>query len=132
MCCQNTGSPPATGLKKLVPYKRSNWSSIRATVMTGNASTSRICTISDIHMKTGIFMNDMPGARKLMIVMMKLKAAARDATPRSCRPISQNVVLSPREYGTSVRLAYPNQPALGAALKAKLKLMKSPPERKSQ
>ena len=65
--------------------------------MTGNASTSRNCTTNDIHVNIGMRIRFMPGARMLMIVVMKLNAAASDATPRICRPSTQKSMFSPGE-----------------------------------
>ena len=38
-----------------------------------------------------------PGARMLMIVVMKLNAAASELTPRICRPSTQKSMFSPGE-----------------------------------
>ena len=43
---------------------------------------------SVIHVNTGRRIIVMPGARRLMIVTMKLSAAAIDATPSSWRPMT--------------------------------------------
>ena len=72
---------PAATLKKFIPKARSKNSSISATVITGNASTSRIAVTSVIHVNSGIRMSVMPGARMLRMVTMKLNDAASDATP---------------------------------------------------
>ena len=55
-----------------------------------------------IQVNIGIRISDMPGARRLMIVVRKLKAAASDDTPRICRPITQKSMLSPGEYALVV------------------------------
>ena len=55
-----------------------------------------------IQVNIGIRISDMPGARKLMIVVRKLNAAANDDTPRICRPITQKSMLRPGEYGLVV------------------------------
>ena len=53
--------------------------------------------MNDIHVNIGIRISDMPGARRLMIVVMKLNAAASDETPRIWRPITQKSMLTPGE-----------------------------------
>ena len=88
-CCHTRGFAPAVTSKKVVPKSRSNISSVRATVSTGKASTSRKETISVIHAKTGSFIMLMPGARMLTMVTMKLNAAAREETPNTCNPSIQ-------------------------------------------
>ena len=85
-CCHSSGSPPAAGLKKCVPNRRSNSSWNSATVMIGIANTSRSCTTSLIQTNTGMRNSVMPGARMLMIVTMKLTAPAVDAMPVMIRP----------------------------------------------
>ena len=67
--------------------------------MTGKASTSRNCTTNAIHVNIGMRMSVMPGARRLMIVVTKLNAAASDETPRIWRPITQKSMFSPGENG---------------------------------
>ena len=75
---------PAATLKKFIPKARSNSSSISATVITGNASTSSIAVTIVIHVNSGILIRLMPGARMLTIVTMKLNDAASDAIPSTC------------------------------------------------
>ena len=53
--------------------------------------------MNDIHVNIGIRISDMPGARRLMIVVMKLNAAASDEMPRICRPSTQKSMFSPGE-----------------------------------
>ena len=72
---------PAATLKKFIPNARSKNSSIRATVITGNASTSRMAVTSVIQVNRGILIRPIPGARIFKIVTMKLKDAASDAMP---------------------------------------------------
>ena len=62
--------------------------STRAIVIAGKESTIRKDVKRVIHVKTGRRIIVMPGARRLMIVTMKLSAAAIEATPRSCRPMT--------------------------------------------
>ena len=85
-----------------------------------------------IQTNIGMRMSVMPGARRFTIVTKKLSAAASDAMPRIWRPMTQKSTLSPGEYCFAVRLAYPNHPALGAALSRKLTLRNRPPSRNTQ
>jgi hypothetical protein len=66
----------------VVPKKRSNCRKNSAIVMTGKARMMSHWTTNDIHVKIGMRMSVMPGARMLMIVAAKLKPAASDDTPR--------------------------------------------------
>ena len=70
--------------------------------MTGKASASRNCTMNAIHVKIGMRMKCMPGARMLMMVVMKLNAAASDETPRICSPKTQKSMLRNWEYASVV------------------------------
>ena len=85
-----------------MPKNRSNISSIRATVITGNASTSRNDVTSVIQVNRGIRISDMPGARMLTIVTMKLNAAASDAMPSTCRLMIQKSIPWPGLYAVPV------------------------------
>ena len=60
-----------------------------AMVIAGNERISRNAVNSVIHVKTGSRIIVIPGARILMIVTIKLSEAAMEATPRSCRPMTQ-------------------------------------------
>ena len=62
-------------------------------MITGKARTTRNCTTNDIQVNIGMRMRFMPGARRLMIVVMKLNAAASEETPRICRPMTQKSML---------------------------------------
>ena len=53
----------------------------------------------EIHVNIGIRMRVMPGARRLMMVVMKLNAAASEETPRIWMPITQKSMLTPGENG---------------------------------
>ena len=70
--------------------------------MTGKARISRNCTTNDIQVNTGMRMSVMPGARMLMIVVMKLNAAASELMPRIWSPITQKSMFSPDENGNVV------------------------------
>ncbi len=63
------------------------------------------CVTNVIQVNTGIRMRRMPGARRLMIVTMKLMEATSDAAPTICRPMTQKSMLSPGEYCRDVRFA---------------------------
>ena len=101
-------------------------------MITGNAVTTMNCVMKLIHVKTGIRMSFMPGARMLMMVAMKLKPAASDAIPRIWRPMAQKSMLIPGEYCLAVRFAYPNHPPSGAAPTRKLALRNRPPNKNAQ
>jgi hypothetical protein len=96
-CCHSSGSPPAAGLKKLAPKFRSNISRNRATVMIGMANRIRNDDTSVIHVKTGMRIRVMPGARMLRMVTMRFTAPTVDAMPRICRPNTQKSMLWPGE-----------------------------------
>ena len=100
-----------------------------ATVITGNAKATRNCTTNDIQVKIGMRMSDMPGARMLMIVVMKLNAAASDEIPRICRPSTQKSMLIWGEYALVLSGAYPNQPPFGARPRTMGNVMNRPPSR---
>ena len=76
-----------------------------AAVIAGKAKMIKKEVTNVIQTNTGMRIRVMPGARRLMIVMMKLSAAATDATPSTSRPNPQKSVLSPGEYSLDVRLA---------------------------
>jgi hypothetical protein len=69
-----------------VPKRRSKVRRMRATVMAGKAMIIRNEVTSVIQTKTGMRMKLMPGARRLMIVTMKLRAAITEETPATRRP----------------------------------------------
>jgi len=50
-------------------------------VITGTANANRNCTTKDIHVKIGMRMSFMPGARILSTVTIKLIAPASEAMP---------------------------------------------------
>ena len=67
-------------------------------VMAGKAMMMSTDVIKVDQEKIGMRIIDMPGARRLMMVTMKLKAPAIEATPRICRPSAQKSISS-REEG---------------------------------
>jgi hypothetical protein len=78
--------PPCAGSKNVVPNRRSDRSMISPAVSTGAARTTRNDVDSVDQVKTGIRMNDMPGARNRRIVTMKLMAPRIDAVPTIISP----------------------------------------------
>ena len=100
--------------------------------MIGNASTSRMLVTSVIHTKTGIRISDIPGARILMMVTTKLKPAASDATPSTCKLNAQKSSPCPWLNGAAVRLAYENHPASGTSPTMKPPCISNAPNRKVQ
>ena len=52
--------------------------------MAGKAKMIKKLTINVIHVNTGKRIMVMPGARMFMMVVMKLKDASKEATPRIC------------------------------------------------
>ena len=84
---------------------RSNSRKIKAAVIAGKAKIIRKDVTNVIQTNMGMRMSDIPGARRLMIVMMKLRAAATEATPSTSRPSPQKSMLRPGEYSLVVRFA---------------------------
>ena len=74
-------------------------------MIAGNARISRNEVTKVIQVNNGIRINDMPGARRLMIVTMKFNAAAIELTPRIWRPSTQKSIRTPGEYWVDVRFA---------------------------
>ena len=68
----------------MVLKKRSNINRMSPTVIDGNASSSSTIVINDIHVKMGMRMKDMPGARMLRMVTMMLIAPAIEEMPSRC------------------------------------------------
>ncbi len=57
-----------------------------ATASTGSAVTMMKLVTNAIHVNSGMRMSFMPGARRLMIVVMKFTPPAMDPMPRIWRP----------------------------------------------
>ncbi len=55
-------------------------------VNTASAVTISTLVTSTIHVKIGMRMSRIPGARRLMMVMMKFSDAMMDDRPMICRP----------------------------------------------
>ncbi len=88
------GWPPPETSKKLVPKLRSNITKTSAMAMAGKARMSRKLVTSVIQVNTGRRIMVRPGARRLMIVTMKLSEATMEETPSTCRPSTQKSVAS--------------------------------------
>ena len=74
-----------------MPRMRSKSSMISAAERTGSASSSRIAVMKSAHTVSGSRKKVMPGARRLMIVVMKLTAVSSDESPRIRSEMSQSV-----------------------------------------
>ncbi len=79
------------GRKNVVPRTRSKSSMIIAPERTGSASSSRIAVTKSAQTVSGRRKNVIPGARRLMIVVMKLTAVSSDESPMMRREMSQSV-----------------------------------------
>ena len=67
----------------------------------GSAKSSANATARIAKQKSGIRFSDMPGARSLKIVVMKLIAAAVEARPFRISPSAKTSTLRPGSYGFS-------------------------------
>ncbi len=83
-------------------------------------------------MKIGIFISDMPGARMLMMVTIRLIAPVSEAIPVICRPSTQKSMPLVGEKGTDELGAYMNQPPSAAPPRNHDVFRKRPPNRKHQ
>ena len=88
-CCQRIGMPPPDTSKNEVPKLRSIMTSTSAIVMKGKERTIRNEVNRVIQVNTGRRIMVRPGARMLMIVTMKFREAAIEATPSNCSPMTQ-------------------------------------------
>jgi hypothetical protein len=75
-------------LKASGAVQASRWTALPATEMTGMANTSSIWVTNAIQVKTGIFISDMPGARMLSTVTIRLMAPTSEAMPVIYRPMA--------------------------------------------
>ena len=85
-CCHRITSPPLATLKKLKPALRSSSSITLATVNDGRANTTAKLVARIAHTYSGIRAMDMPGARTLKIVTMKLTEPTVVEMPRKISP----------------------------------------------
>src|SRR5215217_4756919 len=84
-------------------------------VMAGKAMMMSTEVIKVDQEKIGKRIIDMPGARRLRMVTMKLKAPAIEATPRIWRPRAQKSISLPEKMAW-VSGAYPYQPWSGTSV----------------
>src|SRR5690606_28671382 len=91
-------SEPANTSNNSVPNMRSNNTSSRATVMTGNENTMRNMVTSVPQANMGMRMRLMPGARMLRMVTMKLKPDTSVPIPVISRPMVQKSTPRPGLY----------------------------------
>ena len=96
--------------------------------MTGIANSSRNCTTSAIHVKIGIRISVMPGARMFRAVTIRLTAPTCEATPVISSPSVQKSTPLVGENGTELFGAYMNQPPSAAPPRNQEVLMKMPPK----
>jgi hypothetical protein len=85
-CCHKSGSPPWAGLKNWKPSLRESSTMTRSRVRDGRAKISASETASIAKQKRGIRFSDMPGARSLKMVVMKLIDAIVLETPFRISP----------------------------------------------
>jgi len=78
-----------TASKNVVWKLRSKKTIVSAAVTGGMAKRVRNAVTSIIHVKTGIRMRVMPGARQLRIVTMKFSAEVTDPMPNMMIPMAQ-------------------------------------------
>jgi hypothetical protein len=78
--------PPAAASKKCIPNRRSRYSIVQATVSAGNANSIENEVVSVPQMKIGSRLIDIPGARSLNRVTMKLIAPTVVETVRKSSP----------------------------------------------
>lgn len=79
------GSPPPAGSKKVVFKLRSVRSIVIAPAKTGNERRRRIAVKNTDQTNRGVWSQVRPGARMLMIVVIKFTAPRIDEAPAKCR-----------------------------------------------
>jgi len=94
MCWNITGSPPPAASKKLVPKYLSVSTMVTTPASTGITAISRKAVISQVHTKSGIFIQVMPGARMFQMVTMTLIAPMIEDTPIRCTASTKKAVES--------------------------------------
>ena len=90
-------APPVAGSKMCAPNIRSAASPKKAAASTGNAISTRIDVMRMFQVKIGIRNIVMPGARIVMIVVMKLTAPKMVPKPVIARPTTQRSPPTPGE-----------------------------------
>jgi hypothetical protein len=131
-CCHSSGSAPASTEKNVAPKLRWKVSRNSATEITGMANTRRNWITTTIQVNTGIRINDIPLARMLRTVVMRLIAPVSEAMPVICRPRAQKSTPLVGEYGRLALGWYMNQPPSAAPPRIHDRLMKSPPKIRAQ
>jgi len=84
-CWKSIGSPPPAGSKKVVLMFRSVRSIVIAPASTGRDRRSRNVVTNTDHTNRGSRSKDIPGARILIIVVMKLIDARIEDAPARCK-----------------------------------------------
>ena len=84
-CWYRIGSPPPAGSKKEVLRLRSVKSIVIAPAKTGRDSSRRIAVRKTDHTNKGVWSQDSPVVRILIIVVMKLTAPKIEEAPARCR-----------------------------------------------
>ena len=104
--------------------------------MAGNARINKKLTMRVIQVNTGRRIIVMPGALMLIMVVIKLKEASKEAIPKTWREkIQKSGPISPTTSANlvSVSGAYPNHPIAGdPPVKNQLRLRMIPPPMKHQ
>ncbi|MND56106.1 hypothetical protein D3C80_472030 [compost metagenome] len=95
MCWNITGSPPPAASKKLVPKYLSVSTMVTAAARTGMTAMSRKAVISQVQTNSGIFIQPMPGARRLKMVTMTLMAPMMEEIPMMWMAKTNSAVLLP-------------------------------------
>ncbi len=78
--------PPAARSKKCAPKSRSNVKRNNPTVSGGNAKTIKAEATNAVHVKSGIRISFIPGARMFKIVTRKLIPPMSVPKPEICNP----------------------------------------------
>lgn len=80
-CWYKIGSPPPAGSKKEVFRLRSVKSIVMAPASTGRDSSNKIAVRNTDHTNNGVWSQDNPGVRILIIVVMKFTAPKIEEAP---------------------------------------------------
>ena len=98
--------------------------------MTGMAKSRSIWVTKAIQVKIGIFIIDIPGARMLSTVVIRLMAPTKEAIPTICKPRPQKSTPFEGLKGTELFGAYMNQPPSAPPPRSQEVLRKMPPKTK--
>jgi hypothetical protein len=85
-CCHNSASPPCATSKKWKPTLRWSSRNTRSAVSEGSAKMSEKDTASIAKTNSGMRLKDIPGARSLKLVTIRLIAPAVDDMLLKIRP----------------------------------------------